>query len=127
MKLLIVGIISASLLSVLADSATSTGAPAATESHPAGTEQKLLVLDVRTAEEFNRGHIQGATNVPIQELEKRIEQVAPNKTAPIAVHCQGGGRSARAKKLLDGKGYTNVEDLGSLANAREKLEKKQPR
>jgi rhodanese-related sulfurtransferase len=41
------------------------------------------------------------------------------------VHCQSGGRSARAKKLLDSQGYTQVEDLGSLAHAREVIEPKQ--
>jgi len=67
-------------------------------------ERKLLVLDVRTPEEFQTGHIAGAVNVPINELLLRIGQVAPEKNIPIAVHCQSGGRSARANKMLDEEG-----------------------
>jgi phage shock protein E len=92
---------------------------------PPASMPKLLVLDVRTPEEFNGGHVAGAVNVPLDELPMRISQVAPQKDAPLAVHCQSGGRSARAKKLLDSRGYTQVQDLGSLAHARQVLEGKQ--
>jgi phage shock protein E len=91
-----------------------------------GTVQpKMLVLDVRTPEEFKSGHVQGAINVPVDELTTRISQVAPDKDTPIAVHCQSGGRSARAKKALDAQGYTHVQDLGSLAHARQVVENQQ--
>ena len=69
-----------------------------------GTERKRLVLDVRTPEEFQAGHIAGAVNVPIDELLVRIRQVAPERDTSIAVHCQSGGRSARAKKMMNDEG-----------------------
>jgi phage shock protein E len=80
-----------------------------------------VVLDVRTPAEYASGHIDGALNLPIDELATRIGSVVPDKDTSIKVHCQSGGRSARAKKLLDQWGYANVEDLGSLAHAREVL------
>ena len=98
-----------------APDATSGSAP--TTAHP-----KLLVLDVRSPEEFKSGHLNGAVNVPVDELNQKIAQVAPDKDTPIAVHCQSGGRSARAKKALDSMGYSHVEDLGSLAHARQVVE-----
>jgi phage shock protein E len=86
------------------------------------TSPRLLVLDVRTPQEFKSGHVKGAVNVPLDELAARIGLVAPDKDTPIAVHCQSGGRATRAKKLLDSEGYTHVENLGSLAHAREVIE-----
>ena len=84
--------------------------------------QKTIVIDVRTTAEYKAGHLQGTTNVPLAELQKRIQLVAPDKGGRVKVHCQSGGRSARAKTLLESLGYTNVEDLGSLSHARTVLD-----
>jgi phage shock protein E len=80
-----------------------------------------IVIDVRTPEEYREGHVDGTTNVPLAELSRRIREVAPDKKAPVAVHCRSGNRSAKAKQELEKLGYTNVKDLGSLANAREEM------
>ena len=82
------------------------------------------VIDVRTPEEYASGHVGGAVNVPVNEIEQRIAAVAPDKSTPLWVHCRSGNRSARAKATLDRLGYTNVTDLGSLAHAREVVEGK---
>jgi phage shock protein E len=82
------------------------------------------VIDVRTAEEYEIGHVKGATNIPVDQIETRIAGVVPDKSAPLVVHCQSGRRSARAKATLDKLGYTQVTDLGSLANARKVVEGK---
>lgn len=89
-----------------------------------GSRAQLTVIDVRTADEYNSGHIQGSTNVPLGELVKRISEVVPDKHAPVAVHCRSGRRSATAKVLLNEQGYTEVKDLGSLEHAREVVEAK---
>ena len=101
---------------------------AADSKQPAVSDEALrkdaLVIDVRTAGEFKSGHVSKAINVPIDELDKRIEEVAPEKGKLLVVHCQSGGRSAKAARLLERKGYTNVHDLGSLAHARQVIDGK---
>ena len=82
-----------------------------------------MVLDVRTPEEYQAEHIPGALNLPVDQIETRIQQIATDKTTPLYVHCQGGGRSARAKVTLEKLGYTNVRDLGSFQNAKQTLAK----
>ena len=104
---------------VVAGCASKQPSSATVANAPDGT-----VIDVRTPEEYATGHVRGSTNVPLSELPTRIAQVMPDKTAPVMVHCQAGGRSARAKAALDKMGYTNVKDLGSLANARAEIEGK---
>jgi len=110
-----------SLAALLASGCASknSASSSAQVSAKAKTPATPLVLDVRTPEEFQNGHIDGAVNVPIDDLASRIDDMVPDKNTPIRVHCQSGGRSARAKKLLDSKGYAHVEDLGSLAHARQ--------
>jgi rhodanese-related sulfurtransferase len=72
------------------------------------------LLDVRSPGEFGGGHIDGAINIPIQELSGRIDEL-DDKAGEIVVYCQSGTRSAMAKRLLERDGFTNVHDLGGLA------------
>ena len=100
---------------------SSASAPAAT--NQPGIRQLAQkgapIIDVRTPGEFKKRHLEGAINLPVNEVADRISTVTTNKSAPILVHCQSGGRSATAKKKLDAIGYTNVIDLGSFKRARE--------
>lgn len=85
-----------------------------------GSDARTLVangatlLDVRSSEEFGGGHIDGATNIPVQELAGRSDELGDKET-PIVVYCQSGGRSAMAKRLLENQGFANVHDLGGIA------------
>jgi phage shock protein E len=79
------------------------------------------VIDVRTPQEFAKGHVAGAVNIPVSEIETRIAEVASKET-PLLVHCQSGGRSARATAALRNMGYTKVKDLGGYANAKATVE-----
>lgn len=72
-----------------------------------------VLLDVRTTSEYGSGHLPGAINVPVQDLEKRIGELDPKK--PTVVYCRSGARSARAKRLLDSKGFESVADLGAMS------------
>ena len=72
-----------------------------------------LLLDVRSPQEFAAGHIDGAKNIPVDELPRRIAGLDP--ATPIVVYCQSGMRSARAKKALQAAGL-RVSDLGSRLN-----------
>jgi phage shock protein E len=73
-----------------------------------------ILLDVRSPEEFGGGHIDGAINIPIQELSGRMDEL-DDKNHEIVVYCQSGARSAMAKRLLERDGFTSIHDLGGLA------------
>lgn len=80
------------------------------------------VIDVRSRGEFSSGHVKGAVNVPLDELGRRIGSIAPDKSAPLLLHCLSGARSGMAKRSLRGEGYTQVHNLGSLQRARQIVE-----
>ena len=69
------------------------------------------VIDVREQSEWDAGHVADATLLPLRDLPRRIAEVAPDRDAPILVHCAVGARSARAASWLAGQGYTNVVSL----------------
>ena len=84
---------------------------------------KSLVLDVRTPQEFGSGHVAGAINLPVDQVEKRISEVAPAKDTPLIVYCRSGRRSAAAKEVLERLGYTQVQNFGAYESARQRLAK----
>lgn len=71
----------------------------------------VVVLDVRTPEEFASGRLSGAKLLPHSELESRRAELPADKDAPVLVYCEAGGRSAKAAKTLAALGYTSVHDL----------------
>ena len=73
----------------------------------------FILLDVRTPEEWVEGHIDGATLLPLQELEARAESELPKDTE-IVIYCRSGNRSAQAAEYLAGVGYTDLADLGGI-------------
>lgn len=123
MKLqLLVVALAAAMLAACSTEDRRVSTPNAAAIKPA--QSRPLVVDVRSAEEYQSGHLPNAINIPVATLESRIQEVAPSKDTPLMVHCQGGGRSARAYKKLQDLGYTNVRDLGSFEAAKAELEKK---
>ena len=77
-------------------------------------------IDVRSAEEFNTEHVAAAANIPYTEIGGRIGEVTGDKDALIYVYCRSGRRSGIAQSTLEGAGYTNVVNLGSLEDAQTK-------
>lgn len=73
--------------------------------------EDAVVLDVRNAEEFGRGHILGARNVPLAELEKRADDLAKFKARPVIVACESGNRSLGAAATLRRLGFERVYNL----------------
>ncbi|MCX7960748.1 MAG: rhodanese-like domain-containing protein [Burkholderiales bacterium] len=73
--------------------------------------EDALVLDVRTPEEFARGHILGARNIPLDELERRAEDLARYKARPVIVACASGNRSLGAIATLRRLGFERVYNL----------------
>ena len=103
------------LVSLLASGAV-TGCGPDTVSSQAHTlvEHGARLVDVRSSVEFAAGHIDGAVNVPVQELKDRMDEIGP-KTQPVVVYCRSGQRSASAKRTLEANGYTAVFDLGPMS------------
>jgi len=101
---------------VAAAAAAAPSAPAAVRdidvaALKAALERPVLLVDVRTPAEFASGHVPGAKNVPIDELDARLGELgAPGD--PVYVICQSGGRSARASASLAEKGYPAVNVTG---------------
>ncbi len=84
-----------------------------------GAEARQLVqtgarlVDVRTPGEFAAGHIEGAINIPVQELEARMNQLQPKDRA-VVVYCRSGHRSGNAAGMLKNAGFSAVHDLGPM-------------
>ncbi len=72
---------------------------------------KILVIDVRTRDEFKHKHLEGAINIPMQYITERIELVTRNRQDVIVVYCEYGGRSQKALAKLKKMGYVNVYNL----------------
>jgi rhodanese-related sulfurtransferase len=66
----------------------------------------MVILDVRTTEEFAIEHIEGAINIPVDELENRIGEL--DKKDELLVYCRTGSRSSRAVDTLTKNGFTKI-------------------
>lgn len=75
-----------------------------------------VILDVRTLEEYNEGHIEGATLLPDNEIKNKAEITLYDKEEVILVYCRSGRRSEAAAKVLVEMGYTKVYDFGGIVD-----------
>ena len=71
-------------------------------------KNKVNLIDVRSNQEYNEGHIIDAINLPIYNLEKTIKYNVVNKDEIIILYCQSDVRSKKGKKILEKMGYINV-------------------
>lgn len=78
-------------------------------------ERGALLVDVRSPGEFGGGHLEGAVNVPVDQIGAKAASLG-GKDRPIVVYCASGMRSARAAGLLRGAGFGEVHDLGGIRN-----------
>ena len=67
-----------------------------------------ILVDVRSPQEFNEGHLNGAINIPEYEIRKRIRNESPKLNQQIVLYCQYGGRSQDALNMMTRMGYNNV-------------------
>ena len=70
--------------------------------------EKTIVVDVRTTEEYNEGHIPNAVSIPLETIENEAEAKLKNKDDLILVYCRSGRRSREVELKFIEKGYTNV-------------------
>ena len=85
--------------------------------NPAGAVQlinreKAVVIDICDAGEFAAGHVGGAKNIPLAELEGRLSAMVKNKALPVILVCQSGARSGRALAIAKKLGYDKAQSLG---------------
>ena len=86
----------------------------AEEAHEIMASQEVVVVDVRTREEYDGGHIENAVLVPNESIGSETPEALPDKDATLLVYCRSGRRSKdAAEKLLD-LGYQNVYDFGGV-------------
>ncbi|MDD4047080.1 MAG: rhodanese-like domain-containing protein [Tissierellia bacterium] len=76
--------------------------------------EDVIILDVRTQEEYNEGHIENSVLLPVNDISAKAEEILTDKDAKILVYCRSGNRSATASKQLIKMGYTNVYDFGGI-------------
>lgn len=76
-------------------------------------KQDVLLIDVRTPEEFAKNRIKGAINLPVDQVEEQIRSVIPDKEKKIYVYCLSASRSVHAVDAMKKLGYTNVYNVTS--------------
>ena len=78
------------------------------------SESGYIIIDARTQEEYDQGHIPGAIMIPEYEIADRAEKELPDKDQLILVYCRSGRRSKIAAEELVKLGYTNVKEFGGI-------------
>lgn len=79
-----------------------------------------LLLDVRSPQEYQGGHIPGSSNLPLQEIRRAKELAGPD--TPLFVYCLSGARSRQAAGILGQMGYTCVKNIGGISAYRGEVE-----
>lgn len=75
-----------------------------------------VIVDVRTKQEYQNGHVKGSLNIPLNTLEKNLSKLKKDK--PIITCCASGMRSASAKSILKSNGFSEVHNGGSWMSLR---------
>ena len=78
------------------------------------TESDYIIIDARTQEEYDEGHIENAILIPEYEIQEKAPELIPDKNALILVYCRSGRRSKIASEALVQLGYTNVKEFGGI-------------
>lgn len=79
-------------------------------------QEQAILIDVRTKQEYEEGHIEGAISLPSETIELTIQKEISEKETTIILYCQSGNRSKKVAQILIDKGYQNVYDLGAMKN-----------
>lgn len=77
-------------------------------------DSTIILIDVRTVEEYEAEHIPGAINLPVEEIGDLIGDEITNKSTKIILYCRSGNRSAQAASILSNMGYLSVFDMGGI-------------
>ena len=77
-------------------------------------EKRYCIVDVREKEEYDREHVKGARNLPIDQIVKRADQIVPERDMMLYVYGSDSGQSCAAAQKLCDLGYTSVTETGSM-------------
>ena len=80
------------------------------------SEEGYIILDVRTQEEYDQGHIPGAVVISHEEIAEKAEEVLTDKDQLLLVYCRSGRRSKIAAEALVELGYTNIKEFGGISD-----------
>ena len=111
MKKLLAAAISAVAITISFVAYANT-APQTEQSAVQQEKAKGVWIDVRSAEEFNAGHLQDAVNIPHDKIVEGVKAISSDKDAPINLYCRSGRRAEAALTELKNAGYTNVTNHG---------------
>ena len=78
------------------------------------SEEDYIILDVRTQDEYDQGHIPGAIVISHDEIVEKAEEVLTDKDQLILIYCRSGRRSKLAAEALVELGYTNIKEFGGI-------------
>ncbi|NDH40526.1 MAG: rhodanese-like domain-containing protein [Gammaproteobacteria bacterium] len=78
-------------------------------------EQRALIIDVRTPEEYEQGHYPGAINIPHEQILAGVRSRALGPDDPIVLYCRSGNRSGKAQTTLRDAGYSVTHNAGGLS------------
>jgi phage shock protein E len=94
-------------------------------STPFGQDAAMpVIIDVRTVQEWDNGHLEGAVLIPYDQIGEKISSVVKDKSQRIYLYCRTGRRVRIAKEALDKLGYKDIINLGSLEDAAKTLKLK---
>lgn len=80
------------------------------------SDKEIVVLDVRSAEEFEQGHIANAVNISHTELEARLAELSGAKNTQVVIYCRSGRRAEVAKEVLVKNGFNKLDHLAGDFN-----------
>ena len=85
--------------------------------------ENYIILDVRTEEEYNGGHIPNAICIPNETIDENVIKKLPNKNQLILIYCRSGNRSKQAAQKLLNLEYTNLIEFGGIIDWKGEIEK----
>lgn len=125
--LMVLALVSGSLLVWPALKGAGGGGLSAEQAVQLINREKAVVIDVCEEGEFAAGHVTGAKNIPLSQLEAKLPALAKNKSVPLILVCQSGARSGRALGIAKKLGYEQAQSLagglGAWKSANLPLEK----
>ena len=83
--------------------------------------ENALIIDVRTPQEFQAGHVKGAINIPHHVIGSKIQDVTGEKDREVLLYCRSGRRSGIALEALTKLGYTNAKNVGGYEAFKKQL------
>lgn len=109
--LILLAVVSGGLLLVPVLKGATSGALQPNDAVAKINREKAVIIDVREPEEYVKGHLTNAKNIPLSQLDERLPQVVKNKALPVIMVCDKGARAVRAQQQAKKLGFEKAEAL----------------